>query len=82
MFHVEQKEMIELDNDLPEINDVVKLRWNGYHRVPKWLSGQLATVLEITKQGNLKIQAHGESSNPRTIIYPNDVYPEWKDDNK
>lgn len=41
--------------------DKVQLKYRGYAHVPKWLSGNWATVLRWNAAGNLVVQADAES---------------------
>lgn len=46
-------------NEISE-NEWVRLKWTGYHRVPKWLGGNWAKVISRNKAGNLVVQASNE----------------------
>ena len=37
--------------------EIIILKWIGDSRVPKYLSGTKAEVLEITKRGNYKVKS-------------------------
>lgn len=55
--------------DKIKTGDRVQLKWTGYPRVPKFLSGTWATVEGRNSRGNLVIQADGESTNPRVVQF-------------
>lgn len=42
-----------------EVGDRVQLQYNGYYEVPKWMSGDIVTVVGFTKK-KIKIDHEGE----------------------
>lgn len=56
-----------------KVNDLVRLRYTGYHRVPLWLSGSWATVIKRNRHGNLVVQAKNEQEGYTRTIQKMDI---------